>query len=124
MFEWLGLILLGFITGILAAWYIIRAESKDEIKKIEPPMIREERNIVTANAEVSILETDLFGPVNSKWIEYDLSNKLAEEIWKYAMVTKTVDRKNMMYTYKAKLRVVDMGQLNPFCSYGERREGE
>jgi hypothetical protein len=122
MLNILGLILLGFIAGFLAAWYIIRAESKDEIKMIDPPVIREERNVVIANAEFSIPEEDLRIPVSSKWIEGELSHKLAEEIWKYAMVAKTVDGRNMLHTYRAVLRVVDMGQLNPFCSYGERKD--
>ena len=122
MFEGLVLILLGFIAGFLVAWYIIRAESKDEIKKIEPTLvIREEKNIMTANAEFSIPESDMLYNISSKWIEGELSHKLAEEIWKYAMVNMIVDKRNMLRTYRAKLKVVDMGQLNPFCSYDERR---
>ena len=124
MLNILGFILLGFIAGFTGAWYIIRAESKDEIKKIDPPVIREKRNIVIADAEFSIPEEDLLIPVSSKWIEGELSHKLAEKIWKYAMVTKAVDAKNMLHTYRAVLRVVDMGQLNPFCFYGERKDND
>lgn len=124
MLNILGFILLGFIAGFTGAWCIIRAESKDEIKKIDPPAIREKRNIVIADAEFPIPEEDLLIPVSSKWIEGELSHKLAEKIWKYAMVTKTVDARNMIHTYRAVLRVVDMGQLNPFCSYGERKDND
>lgn len=113
----LFLMLLGFIAGFLAAWYIIRAESKDEIEKIEQPILfREEKNIVIANAEISIPECELLHPVSSKWVESELSHKLAEEIWKYAMVSRMVDKRNMCHTYRARLQVVDMGQMNPFYS--------
>ena len=125
MFDGLILIMLGFIAGFLAAWWIIRSESKDEIKKIAPQILfANEKNIVIANAEFSVPITDMLYPVSSRWIACELSHKLADEIWKYAMVTRMDDRRNMCHTYRAKVQVVDMGQLNPFCSYGERREGE
>lgn len=123
MYECLGLILIGFIAGFLAAWHIVRSESKDEIEKFDPPILfSEEKNIVIANAEIHIPQEDFLYPLSSKFIERELSNKLAEEIWKYAMVTMDVDKRNMCNTYRARLRVIDMGQLNPLC--GERREGE
>ena len=125
MFDGFILILLGFVAGFLAAWLIIRSESKDEIKKIEPPILfREEKNIVIANAEFSVPITDMLYPASDRWIAGELSHKLAEEIWKYAMVTFTDEHRNMCRTFRAKLQVIDMGRLNPLCSYGERREGE
>lgn len=125
MLDGLILIMLGFIAGFLAAWWIIRSESKDEIKKIAPQiLIANEKNIVIANAEVPVPYEDMIHPLSSRWIEGELSHKLAEEIWQYAMVTMMDDKRNMCHTYRARLQVIDMGKLNPFCSYGERREGE
>ena len=125
MLDGLILIMLGFIAGFLAAWWIIRSESKDEIKKIDSPILfREERNIVIANAEFSVPITDMLYPVSNRWIAGELSHKLADEIWKYADVTTIDDHRNLCRTFRAKLQVVDMGRLNPLCSYGERREGE
>jgi hypothetical protein len=125
MFEWMGFVILGFAAGLLATLLINHINSEDEIEKIEPQhIIREEKNIVIANAEFSIPKEDMLYPVSGKWLEGELSHKLAEEIWKYAYVSRTDDRRTGQFIYRARLQVVDMGQLNPFCSYGERREGE
>ena len=121
MIERIIFILIGFITGLSAAQLIcLTREVKEDIKMYQPPVLfSENKNVVTAKAEFSIPQEDMLYPVSSKWIEGELSHKLAEEIWKYAMVNKTVDKRNMTHTYRACLKVVDMGQLNPFC-YGER----
>ena len=122
MFDGFILILLGFVTGFTLAWYIIRSESKDEIKKIDSPILfREERNIVIASAEFSVPITDMLYPLSNRWIASELSHKLADEIWKYAVVTMMDDHRNMCRTFEAKLQVLDMGRLNPLCSYGERK---
>ena len=125
MLECIGLIAMGFVAGTVATWLVLRDENEEEIRKIEPPLvIREEKNIVIATAEFLVPEEDLLYPVSGKWIEGELSNKLAEEIWKYAIVNKTVDKRNMTHTYRAALQVIDNGQMNPFYYYRERREGE
>lgn len=119
-------VLIGFVSGLTVAQLIyLTREVKEDIKMYQPPILfSEEKNVVIAKAEFSIPEVDVLYPVSSKWIEGELSHKLAEEIWKYAMVNKTVDKRNMAHIYRACLKVVDMGQLNPFCPYEERREGE
>ena len=122
MYEWIGYVLIGFVAGLAVAQIIcLTREVKEDVKMYQPPVfLSEEKNVVTANAEFSMLETDMLYPVSNKWLEGELSHKLAEEIWKYAMVQMTVDKRNMTRIYRAKLKVVDMGQLNPFCSYGEK----
>ena len=124
MFEWIGYVLIGFVSGLAVAQIIyLTREVKEDIKMYQPPVLfSEEKNVVTASAEFSMPETDMLYPVSSKWIESQLSYKLAEEIWKYAMVQMMEDKRNMTLTYRARLKVVDMGQLNPLCSYGERKE--
>lgn len=122
MLEWVVFPLFAFIAGSVATWFLLRDENEEEIKMIEPPLvIREEKRIVIANAEFAVPDEDMPYPVSSKWIEGELSHKLAEQIWKYAMVSMTVDKRNLCHIYRANLQVVDNGQLNPFCSYGERR---
>jgi hypothetical protein len=98
----------------------LKEEREIEIKRIDPPTIRGvEGRIVTAFAEFSIPEEELLYPVSEKWVEAEIQHKLAEEIWRYAMVCRCVNPREMMHTFQAKIQVVDNGQLNPFCRYEE-----
>lgn len=115
MVQNISLILLGFIIGI-GFMLIFFRDAEEEIEMIPPqPLFREEKNIVTIHTEMEIPEEKIYGPADGYvFVEKMLKHNLSNEIWKYAIVTREVDRKWMMHRYRADVQVVDLGRLNPF----------
>lgn len=124
MIENIVIAIVAFIAGIVFVLILSSSEKEEaiEIKKIDPlPVIREEKNVVFAFAEVEIPEEYLIHHGCDNQVKEDLKNKLADEIWKYAIVSTKFDHKWMMRSYRARLQVIDNGNMNPLCDYVERK---
>ena len=121
MLENIFLILFGFIAGIVFTFIVLPSE-KEEIKMIDPPpMIREEKKPIFVWVEHEIPDEDMLYPVSEKYVESQLQNKLAEGIWRYAIVTREYNKRDMIHRFRVSLQVIDNGHMNPFTWRKERQ---
>ena len=125
MIENIVLLVLGFIAGMVFILVVLPAEKEEmKIEQIQPiPVIHKmDYPIRTVYAEYAVPMEYLIAPLDSRMISDRLKDKLSDEIWKYSMVTQEINRREMFYKYKAVLKVVDMGNMNPLCPGRERYE--
>ena len=115
--EYAALIAIGFVAGML--FYHFFLEEEEKIEQLPPkPITLGERRIVTVNTMFMIPLGDIADGVSKEYIQKNIAHELAKQIWPYAIVCAEDNGMYQERIYHARVKVVDMGQLNPFA---ERR---
>lgn len=90
-----------------------REEEKRECIYTAPIFHEESREVVTVTALTKIPNEFLVNDPCRAVME--LKYELGEAVWRYANVRRIYDPIELMAQFQADLKIVDMGNLNPFC---------
>lgn len=114
--EYAALIAIGFVAGML--FYHFFLEEEEKIEQLPPkPIYLDERRIITANAAFDLPMADLANGVSGRYVQGEIMYELAKQVWPYAVVVIEDSRLFGVRRYHAQVKVVDMGNLNPFVEW-------